>query len=374
MRLASMSAFLVAMVFSLATPVFAQANQPTPQRDVFVVGADTAIGDPLLGFKPTRIEFTDKPMDTNGRRELVRMLLMEQGFAHRSLPLGAPGLTLHANGRLTIDSETLKRKMYKDGMAAGAGDRIMITDIAVLPDRITIDVNGGPYLPHRFLRHININGMQLAGDGQVGESPTGTRITLLFEGPTPRLTGSEVKALLEPLLDFGLKTSEQAYADTLPEPIKKAVNEHEVLVGMNRRMVLAALGSPESKLRERAVDSTTGEVFEEWIYGHTPQTIRFVRFRGDRVILMKVGALGKPLQVYEKDELAEYRDPALTHVIALGDSATQPKDADAEDKNAPSLRAPGEKTVSDDGKKPVAASTADTAKNVPASTPVQHLM
>lgn len=369
-----MSVFLVATAFSLAATAFAQANQPTPQRDVFVVGADTAIGDPLLGFKPTRIEFTDKPMDTNGRRELVRMLLMEQGFAHRSLPLGAPGLTLHANGRLTIDSETLKRKMYKDGMAAAAGDRIMVTDIAVLPDRINIDVNGGPYLPHRFLRHININGMQLAGDGQVGERPTGTRITLLFEGPTPRLTGSEVKALLEPLLDFGLKTSEQAYADTLPEPIKKAVDEHEVLVGMNRRMVLAALGSPESKLRERAVDSTTGEVFEEWIYGHTPQTIRFVRFRGDRVILMKVAALGKPLQVYEKDELAEYRDPALTHEIALGDSATQPKDADAEDKNAPSLRAPGEKSATDDGKKPVAASTGDTAKNVPGSAPVPHLM
>jgi hypothetical protein len=335
-----------------------------PQRDVFVVGADTAIGDPLLGFKPTRVELTDEPMDVSGRRELIRMLLMEQGFAHRSLPLGAPGLTLHANGRLTVDSDTLKRKMFKDGMSAAAGDRIMITDINVFIDRIQVDINGGPYLPHRFLRHLSVNGAPLAGDGQVGESPTGTRITLLFEGTTPRLTGSEVKALLEPLLDFGLKSSEQAFADTLPEPIKKAVEEHDVLVGMNRRMVIAALGAPESKLRERAPDSNTGEVFEEWIYGHTPQTIRFVRFRGDRVILMKVAALGKPLQIYDKDQLAEYRDPNLTHVVGLGDGATKPKDADPDGNSAPSLLGPGEKTGPDGVAKP--ASKPDAAK--PATT------
>ena len=280
----------------------AQASQPSPVRDVFVVGPDTAIGDPLLGFKPTRVELTDEAMDVRGKRELVRGLLMEQGFAHRSLPLGAPGLMLRANGRLTVDSGTLKRRLFKDGMSAAAGDRVMITDLNVLPDRIEVDVNGGPYLPHRFLRHLQVNGMQLAGDGQVGERPTGTRITLLFEGGTPRLTGSEVKALLEPLLDFGLKTSEQAYADTLPDPIKRAVEEHEVMVGMNRRMVLASLGAPESKLRERASGSTSGEVFEEWIYGHTPQSIRFIRFRGDRVVLLKVAALGKPIAIYDKDQ------------------------------------------------------------------------
>ena len=379
MRSALISALLLCTVSCVTASAVAQANLPTPQRDVFVVNADSAIGDPLLGFKPTRVELTDQPMDISGKRELVRMLLMEQGFAHRALPLGAPGLVLHANGRLTVDSDTLKQRMYKKGMAAAAGDRIMITDISVLVDRIYIDVNGGPYLSHRFLRHLSINGAPVAGDGQVGESPTGTRITLLFEGDTPRLTGSEVKALLEPLLDFGLKSAEQAFADTLPEPIKKAIDEHEILVGMNRRMVLAALGAPESKLRERAPDSTTGEVFEEWIYGHTPQTIRFVRFRGDRVILLKTAALGKPLEIADKDQLADYRDPNLTHVVALGDTATRPKNADPDATSAPSLLEPGEKTSVDgvvkakpDASKPDAkpdntkpdAPKADTGKNL----------
>ncbi|MGI4758021.1 MAG: hypothetical protein ACRYGF_14360 [Janthinobacterium lividum] len=339
----------VLCIASLASPAWSQTSRPTPQRDVFVVGADTAFGDPLLGFTPTRVEYTHAPMDLSGRRELVRALLMEQGFAHRTLPLGAPGLAMHANGRLTVDSETLKRRMYKDGSCAAAGDRVMVTDISVLSDRIYVDVNGGPYLPHRFLRHLSINGAPLAGDGQVGEQPTGTRITLLFEGQTPRLSASELKALLEPLLDFGLKNAEQAYADTLPEPVKKAIEEHEVMVGMSRRMVLASVGQPESKLRERATEGSSGEVFEEWIYGHSPQSTRFVRFRGDRVILLKLAALGKPLEIRDHDELAGYRDPSLTHEIALGD-AKPGVDGDQHGAKAPSLKAPADSLPSDPGK------------------------
>lgn len=316
---------------------------PLPQRDVFVVGPDTSVGDPLLGFKPTRVDYTQQPMDTDGRRELVRMFLMEQGFAHRSLPLGAPGLELHANGRLTVDNDTLKKRMFKDGMSAAAGDRIMVTDIRVLADRIDIDINGGPYLPHRFLRHVSVNNMPLAGDGIVGEKPTGTRITLLFEGRTPRVSAAELKALLEPLLDFGLKNAEQAYADTLPEPIRKAIAEHEVMVGMSRRMVLASLGQPDSKLRERPSESTDGEVFEEWIYGKTPQSIRFVRFRADRVILMKLAALGKPIEVHDRDELAGYRDPALTREVSLGDDRANAPEGEAKPK-VPSLKLPSERT------------------------------
>lgn len=315
---------------------------PLPQRDVFVVGPDTSVGDPLLGFKPTRVEYTQQPMDTEGRRELVRMFLMEQGFAHRALPLGAPGLELHANGRLTVDNDTLKKRMFKDGMSAAAGDRIMVTDIRVYPDRIDVDINGGPYLPHRFLRHVSVNNIPLAGDGMVGEKATGTRITLLFEGRTPRVSAAELKALLEPLLDFGLKNAEQAYADTLPDPIRNAISEHQVLVGMNRRMVLASLGQPDSKLRERPSDSTDGEVFEEWIYGKTPQSIRFVRFRADRVILMKLAALGKPLEVHDKDELAGYRDPALTREVSFGDSKPGSAEGEAKPK-APSLKLPTER-------------------------------
>ena len=264
------------------------------------------------------------------------MLLAEMGFAHLPLPLGAPGLEMHVNGRLTVSPADLQKRLYEKGMCADRGDRVMVTDLHFERDRILVDVNGGPYLSHRFLRHISINDMPLAGNGQVGEHATGTRIALLFEGPVPRVSAAELKSLLEPVLDFGVKSGDQAYADTLPAPIKQAIEEHRILVGMNKRMVLAAAGQPESKLRERAADSTTGEVFEEWMYGHTPQTIRFVRFRGDRVVLLKTGALGKPLDTREKDELADYRDPSRTHTVVLGG------DNNSEDRKAPSLRSDAE--------------------------------
>ncbi len=91
-----------------------------------------------------------------------------------------------------------------------------------------------------------------------GEVATGSRITLVFEGGVPEISGPEVKALLEPLIDFGVKTSEQAYADTLPPVLKEAIAAHEVLVGMNHRMVLAALGAPENKMREQQSGDPNG--------------------------------------------------------------------------------------------------------------------
>ena len=116
-----------------------------------------------------------------------------------------------------------------------------------------------------------------------------------------------------------MKTTEQAYADTLPPLVKDAVEAHEVLVGMNHRMVLAALGEPESKIREQQSGDANGARYEEWIYGHEPQTIHFVRFVGDRVTVVEIAALGKPLEIHDKDEMGGYNPPAPTREIAMGD-------------------------------------------------------
>jgi hypothetical protein len=282
---------------------------------VFVVGERSATADIKTDFTPTHVELEDKGMTERGRRELLRDLVGEQGFAHRALPMGA-GLTLEANGQLKPGAEEYKKMIYEKGSSAGPGDRVAITALEVKGDRMVIDLNGGPYLKHRFLRHISINGADPASaDGQVA---TGSRVTLLFEGGVPEVTAPEVKALLEPVIDFGAKRSEEAYADTLPAPVKSAIASHEVLVGMNHRMVLAALGAPENKVREE-VD---GKRYEEWIYGHVPQTIRFVRFSGDRVSQVKVAAMGKAMEVHNQDELAGYLPPAPERVIAMGDGET----------------------------------------------------
>jgi len=133
------------------------------------------------------------------------------------------------------------------------------------------------------------------------------------------------------VIDFGAKTGEVAYAETLPAPLKSAIKSHEVLVGMNHRMVLAALGQPESKMRE----GTGSDRYEEWIYGHQPQTMQFVRFVGDRVSMVKIAALGKPIEVRDQDEMAGYLPPVPT--VAVGDVPAQ----EGRD-NPPTLKLPSE--------------------------------
>ncbi|WP_263409344.1 DUF2845 domain-containing protein [Terriglobus tenax] len=306
---------------------------PAAFGQVFVVGKNTATDGLVTEFHPTRVELPAQPLTERGRRDLLRMLEAEQGFAHRALPMGGQGLTLRANGTLSPDSDTIRDALYKKGVSAQAGDRVMVTNLQFEKDRIIVDLDGGPYKKHRWLSHIQLNNNNVVAPE---EQPTGARVVLVFERFIPDLTASEVKSLLEPVIDFGVKTSEEAYANTLPEPLKLAVADHRVLVGMNHRMVLAALGQPVMKVREK-VDDSTGDKYEEWIYGRTPQTIRFVRFVGDRVVLLKIAELGKPIEVRDKDEMAGYVNPDSVREIAMGDKRPGEED-DGKQAPPPTLR------------------------------------
>jgi hypothetical protein len=303
---------------------------------VFVVGEKTATSDIAAGFKKTDVPLPTDKLSERGRRELVRNLEAEQGFAHMALPLGG-GLTLVANGNMSPSFDEYRHMIFSKGMSAAAGDRVVVTALTFKNNCIIIDFNGGPFAKHRFLSHIQINDNPISAPQP---QATGARVTLVFEGFVPEVSAPEVKALLEPLIDFGVKSSEQAYADTLPPRLREAIAAHEVLVGMNRRMVLAALGAPESKMREQQSGDANGGQYEEWIYGHSPQTIKFVRFVGDRVTVVEIAALGKPVEIHDKNELGDARDPADTREVAYGD--TKNTDENAKPAPPPSLRMPGE--------------------------------
>jgi hypothetical protein len=346
---AALPAWFLAGALACALPVAARAQ-------VFVVGEKSAMAGVSTEFHPTRIELPSAPITERGRRELVRNLEEEQGFAHRALPLGED-LVLIANGNLTPTGDAYKEMLYKKGQSAAPGDRVVLTAVTVKDDRIVFDLNGGPYLNHRFLRHIDLNGVPIVP--QDGAQVTGCRVTLLFEGGLPEVSAPEVKALLDPIVDFGVKTSAEAYADSLPLFLKTAIDQHDVLVGMDRKMVLAAMGEPQSKVRELVPGSTTRR-YEEWIYGQAPQTVRFVRFEGDRVTQLRIAALGKPIVLHSKDEMRGYLDPEDTHEIAMGDE----KPGNGEDGSAkpPTILKPGEAAP---------GSSKRVLLPVPASSPAQ---
>ena len=331
-RSSTQSLLASSLVFGIAAALCSSAR-----AQVFVVGEKTAMADVSTEFRPTKVDLPSAPINERGRRTLIRDLEAEQGFAHRALPLGTE-ISLMANGNLTPSGDAYKELIYKKGESAEPGDRVVITTISFKPDRLVLDINGGPYLKHRFLRHMELNGVPLAADN--GERVAGLRIELVFEGGIPDISAPEVKALLDPVIDFGVKSSAQAYADTLPSFIKQAVDQHDVLVGMNRRMVVAAMGAPESKVRE-LVPGSTDKHYEEWIFGRVPQTVRFVRIEGDRVTQVRIAALGQPIAIHTENELQGFLDPQDTHELAMGD--TKPGEPSEEGRtSAPTLRKPGD--------------------------------
>jgi hypothetical protein len=327
------------LVSALLLPAAAACAQ------VFVVGLKTATDDVVTEFHATHVELPQQQLDQRGRLDLIRNLEAEQGFAHRELPAGGTGLMLVANGNMLPSGDDYKRMLYEKGQSAGPGERVEITSLQFKPDRIVIDFNGGPYAKHRFLSHIEINDIQLA---PTGAPATGFRISLLFEGGVPAVSAAEVKALLDPMVDFKARSSVEAYTNTLAPRVKLAVESHDILVGMDRQMVLASVGAPLSRHREHVTKEGTASTdpnapsYEEWIYGQAPEPVRFVRFRNGQVVRLEIAALGKPIEVHDKNEMGNAAAPALlARTISNGDE--QPDSAGEQHAaHPPSLRLPGE--------------------------------
>ena len=101
----------------------------------------------------------------------------------------------------------------------------------------------------------------------------------------PDLTPDELKQMLAPFLDFAKERSASVqWFDTLPAEMKKAITERKAVVGMDREEVVAAIGKPDRKVRERDTD---GNDTEDWIYGRPPEKTVFVHFTGERVTTVK---------------------------------------------------------------------------------------
>jgi len=323
--LAALSALL------LAAPVF--------HAQVFVVGEKTATADVNTEFHPTHVEIPDEGLTERGHLDLVRNLIAEQGFAHRELPLGA-GIELIANGNMIPSGEAYKKMLYLKGQSAAAGDRVEVSALKFEGDRLVIDFNGGPYAKHRFLSHISFDDVPLAQQGPIA---TGFRVTLIFEGGLPEISAAEIKSLLDPLVDFKAKSAAEAFANTLVPKVRDAVNAHEILVGMNRRTVIAALGEPQSKHREHtASDDPDSPVLEEWIYGTPPQPTQFVRFRNGKVVRLEIAEIGKPVQIREKNEVEDNPEPSLLARTILNGDPQPNADETGKAAKPPTLRLPGE--------------------------------
>jgi hypothetical protein len=222
--------------------------------------------------------------------DLIRYVSGEFAKAAKSLPAGKEGFLLYAGK--PVNQELLDRAVATHGAAVHAGDNAQITKLEFRDHTIVVDVNGGGRGKKRFLDRLQIDmgglpTMRSTSDVQQQNGPPGVQqgagstLLLEFTKNIPDLTPDELKQLLAPFLDFSKQRSASLqWIDTLPLDIRKAIHDRVAKIGMDREMVVAAIGKPGHKVRER--DSQGNEI-EDWIYGTPPDKTMFVRFMGDKV-------------------------------------------------------------------------------------------
>ena len=246
------------------------------------------------GQTPTQRGAKKATLQESSKLELIRYVSGEFAKAAKSLPAGKEGFLLYVEK--PVNQELLQRAVATHGAVVHAGEQVQITKLEFRDHTIVVDVNGGGRGKRRFLDHVQI-GMgggvptmrsttEAQEVGPPGLQPgAGSTLFLEFNKSIPDLSPEDLKQLLSPFLDFAKQRSASVqWFDTLPTDIKKAIQERTARIGMDREMVVAAIGKPAHKVRER--DSEGNEI-EDWIYGTPPDRTVFVRFTGDKVTSIK---------------------------------------------------------------------------------------
>jgi hypothetical protein len=271
-------------------------------------------------------------MSEQTRMLIIRSLTAETVFVRHLLPQGTAGITLKDGQILAPGEDELARSVATFGAAAKPGDRAQISAVRLKENKIIVEINGGAKKKTKWYQHISVSGV--GGTTQAPEdtssNPHGALITLEFATPfVPEMTGDQVRQLLAPVLDFSARSAAEAYLESVSPKVKQAIQNHQVLVGMNREMVEYAKGRPNKKIREK---DEAGKEYEEWLYGTPPQDVEFVRFQGDEVVRLEI------MQVDGQKIVRTEREVEAKPAVAEKEPSVQP----AAPAKPPSLRRPGE--------------------------------
>src|SRR5271165_6547323 len=266
------------------------------------------------------------------RMLLIRDLTAEHCFARRSFPMGHKGLEIK-RGVVSPNDAQVAQLIAENGLVAKAGDKVVITNVVVEEKAIVFEINGGPKKKEKWYQHVQVGmggGMATPGGAPKSLDAKGSVVTLEFDNYVPEVTGEQVREMLAPVFDFKALNQAEAYAKTLPPKVQEAIKNHQVLVGMNRDMVIYAKGRPQKKIRDK---DDNGQDYEEWIYGHPPEEVDFVRFQGEVVARLEIMTVdgGKVVRTEKEVDLKS----ADTEVAEKKPASEKPA-------NAPTLRLPGE--------------------------------
>ena len=223
------------------------------------------------------------------RLMVIRSLQSERVFTRILIPQGDKPIKIK-NGIVSPSDAAIAQQVAEFGPAAKPGDRCVITDVQIKDKEIAVELNGGAKKHQKWYQHIQVISNAGATPIPGGPSPQsldshGATVVLEFDKYIPELSGDQVREMLSPVLDFKALTPAEAYQKTLPPKVKEAIQEHKVLVGMDKEMVTYAKGRPLRKIRDK---DDQGQDYEEWIYGNPPEEVDFVRFKGNEVARLEI--------------------------------------------------------------------------------------
>ena len=262
-------------------PAALPPDQQTPQP-----GAKAGDSTAAPAQKPA--DHSAKSLQPQSRLLLIRFVDGEFARVVQPLPGGKKGYKLPAGKPLDMKKLSDALRLY--GTAAGQGDTVQITGIDFRPDAIVVRINGGGKKHFNWREHIQV------GMGNVSTPPPqaesyaqheipGATLVLDYPRGVPDMGPDDLKHDLSVMLDFSKQHSSAVnWIDTLAPQFQEAIKNEKAIVGMDSEMVLAAMGRPEHKVRERDPE---GHDTEDWIYGTPPSRTTFVTFEGDTVIRVK---------------------------------------------------------------------------------------
>ncbi len=293
-------AFAVLLVGDADVPAVLHLKPPGQKQQVeFPPNQDLPLFPDLGQIQPPAQPKTDAkpaakkgPLDPESRLAIVRFVSGEFAKAIKPLPAGKKGFRMVAGK--PIDEKALRQALANSGPAINTGDQVQITHIEFRDHEMVFDLNGGGRQKTRWRDRVQISmggngptpGVNMGGGGAApGYSGVGATLYLEFGKALPNMTPDELKEMLGSVLDFKKQRSPAVqWIDTLPPEVQQAIKDKRVIVGMTQEEVVAAVGKPERKVRER---DANGNDTEDWIYGQPPDKMTFVTFLGEKVVRVR---------------------------------------------------------------------------------------
>ncbi len=284
-------ALLVALALGADIPGLTPfRSTPSSLGNAFPAALASARAD---ASEPPAIPASDqssKTLQPQSRLLLVRFVDGEFARVVQPLPGGKKGYKIPAGKPLDMQHLSDALRLY--GTAASQGDTVQITSIEFRADQIVLRINGGGKKHYHWRDHLQVS----VGGASTPppEQPQGTYAQQELPGATlvldyghnlPDMSPDDLKRDLSVMLDFSKQRSATVnWIDTLAPQFQQGIKDERAVVGMDSEMVLAAMGRPEHKVRER---DTEGNDTEDWIYGTPPSKTTFVTFEGNTVIRVK---------------------------------------------------------------------------------------